>query len=340
MKKLFLTISAAVIMAAPFCKAQNEQSSIVEFTVIPHLEALVNAPHAEDEKAVTFDNSILYSDLNINISDNFSFFMQNKWVTATRGEENKYFEATKYLYGKTTEFINFAYLEANVGGFTFHLGKDVMLNGIFEYDPYDYDVHPELASSFWNSFCCYQFGASATYTIPSGTHAFSVQVNSSPYNFEAPFKNGMMAYSAMWSCQYDFISARLAYNGIQHDEDNLNAFAHFASAGIQGKLGDFAFGMDYLNNVASTDYGTTLIPSVSYTSPSDKWDVKLCGLYERAAEINYTGWKAGVIGQWYPFTTDGWMKVSLTSGYDSAIEAYVASFGLNFMIKAINIKKK
>lgn len=203
MKRLWTFLGAMFLMAGSAVCAQEVDSSALQqisfsneeqgFDVVDYipdisLDARYGYNRTTPGKIGGFGGDGLYLDINGKISNRFSYSL-NQRLTTDPGES--FFDATCWL--------TFAY---EVGNFAFTAGKDALLVGSFEYDAYDLDSYYDMNSRFYNSFACWQWGVSASWSNDAETSTLIAQVANSPFVVN-PFEDNMYAYGVAWRGAWD-----------------------------------------------------------------------------------------------------------------------------------------
>jgi len=208
------------------------------------------------------------------------------------------------------------------------LGKDMILTGGFEFDDWDWDVHPEFATSLWNGLPVYQWGGKVTYTTPNEGHEFALQATTSPYA-ERPFTNNLFTTSARY-CKYgevyDIIASAsiLAYEPEGRAEGNIWYYPVFYF-GQRFHLGDWTLSLDVSNNYEvnaeslKVREGLGLNAAVTW-APSDKLELGWRGLHARTFKMipfDLTRWNTGLICHYYPLKDSDALRLHAYVNYDN-----------------------
>ena len=307
MKKL--VVLAASILLCTLAQAQggSDSGTSAGITIVPRVD--IN-PKLYDgygnENEVTLGNSSLYTLFEGNISENLSFSVCNHWLS----------DSPKYLYQNTwrsddVNWCDWAYLEYSLGNFLITAGKQVMTIGGFEFEEYDFDVHPDMMTGLWNNFQCYQWGGKFGWMNDSESTGIFLQATSSPYG-EKPFD--AMTYSLQYQGNYGPFSMLYSTNLI---EDWDKEYQWMVTLGNQLELEDWTLQLDITNKVGDPLFvlrdGVTTFATAKY-NPSDKWEfLGRCG-YEKATgdmsdaeamtgfEIypKFDSWTLGAAAHWFP----------------------------------------
>ena len=336
MKRL-LVVCAAALLPCFLVSAQEADNSgrSVGLSVIPRLDL---APEFSDGNGnFTLGNSSLYSLFEGALSENLSFSVANHWLGFYSIEKGLWAEDTKALYQntlkRTSNWLDWANLTYSAGDFSVTLGKDLVTTGGLEFDDYDFDVHPFLASSLWNGFDCYQWGAKLGWA-PSESHEFTFQVTTSPY-VDDLFGKPWFNYSLGWRGTIaDAVQTIWNATAIQQYS---NEFFWLATLGQRAELGNWTVGLD-LSNASMMEgdlaYGLTVMPSVSYTL-SESMDFFAKGGWETFLAKNdglssNTCWWAGAGMNWYPVED---LRIHAMGGYNSLWECASVSLGVTYYLR-------
>lgn len=318
MKKL-VVVAASILCCLPMHAQEAENSgAAAEFEIVPRFD--LNPWFYDGAKnEMTLGNTALYTLFEGNISPNFSYSVCNHWLSAH----------PKYLYDNTlrsddNSWVDWLNLTYSVKNFSITIGKDMVTTGGFEYDDYDFDVHPQMESAFWNNFACYQWGAKAGYALAEGSHEFTFQFSTSPYG-ERPFSSELYNYSLGW--KGDFGKVRTIWSGTMV-EKGPGEFEYLLSLGQQADLGDFTLGVDYLNRVGDEQEiltkGTTLLASAVY-APSDHYDITLKGGFESRLHGQNSGF-IGASAHWYLLKERN-LRLHTAMAYNSFDKSFALTLG-------------
>ena len=286
MKKI-LVVCVAVLLPCFLVRAQgaDDAGTGVGLSVIPRID--LTPEFAEGNGSFTLGNSSLYSLFEGNITDNLSFSVCNHWLSASPSElyvvEG---EGANIFRSDWTNWLDWAYLSYDFGNISISLGKDIMFIGGLEFDAYDFEVHPQLASSLWNNCSCYQWGGKISYMDESETTQISARISSSPYTVR-PFESGILSAGLEWRGEYGPLSNVWSVLAVGDGE----RYHLVASLGQKYTAGDFSVELDW-TNCCGTDGeiydilcpGNTLVGKLGYT-PSETTELILsCGYENNRAE--------------------------------------------------------
>ena len=310
MKKPVVVATALLLSCSlAFSQEADDAVSGVGFSIIPRLDFSPVFPF-QSAKDLTLGNSSLYTLFEGSFLDErLSFSISNHWLSTSPADLYVYEDEdgrkrATVLRSDYSSWIDWATLTFSVSGFDFTIGKDAMFCGGFESDLEDYDVHPALASSNWNNFCSYQWGASVGYTLPSENHYFAFQAATSPYG-EHPFASKLFAYSLLWRGTFGAYSTKLTATALQTD---FNQFIPMISFGQAVEFDDSRGRacLDLLNTVTDEDglvsyKAITAMGTVSY-NPIENVELFARGGFEHdfEAEGRKSGFYAGAGVHWYP----------------------------------------
>jgi len=330
--KKFLVVCAALVTLLQLPLAAQEADDAgtgVGFSIIPRLDL---SPEFSDGKGeFTLGNSSIYTLFEGNITESLSFSVSNHWAsfwgTDPFGQETKDLYNKTFWHSDTNTWLDWAYLCYETGPWTFTLGKNIMLTGGVEYDAYDWEVHPALASSFWNNFACYQWGGRVGFEFLEG-NTLNVEVTSSPYG-ERPFSSGLFAFSAGWTGEIGPWEPIWSLSAIQTDEDKK--IEPLLYLGNRLNLDPVVVGLDFSNRVGGE--AIPLLKGISVQG-SATWslgeDFELYGKlgYEKMSDLDSDKWIGGAALHWYPFGEDRSLRVHAFGAYNSFAETTTLCIGV------------
>ena len=312
MKKFLVVCAASLLLSfhgaaqeyAPVPGADDSGRS-VGLSIIPRFDFNYNGEF-------TLGDSSLYSLLEGDLSDVFSFSICNHWLAADA-------ESIAALYKNTfrsddVNWVDWAYLTATLGNFSLSLGKQPMAFGGFEFDAYDFESHSFIATSTWNNLQVYQWGAKLGWADEEETTSFSAQVTTSPFG-ERPFSSKLFNYAFEWRGEFDTFHTIWAVNAIQRD---VKDFLPVVTLGTQYDLNDsFTAGLDVFSCVGDEENmvmnGLTMVPSLAF-HPSEAFEIKA----RLGGEIAKNGNKdlvAGLDGFWFPVEDNENLRLHFAAGY-------------------------
>ena len=284
--KRILVVCAVATLCCSLVRAQEaeDSGSGAGLSIIPRAE--IGALYDGNDKSYTpgFGNTSLYTLFEGNISPQWSFSVANHWLQAdgwadAGSFDDALFSPSKDLYrfdNNASNLIDWAYITYAPGNFEFSLGKQMLLAGGFEFDEYDFNVNPFMASEFWNSFTCYQPAFSAAYSIPSIDSKITFQLATGPV--------GSASYALGWDGTYGPLSIKysaLSYK-TQFTDDPRELLI---CLGHSLELGSFTLNLDYFNHCGDPNAlceedgyvqfpavkGHTVVGSLSWDA-GEKWD--------------------------------------------------------------------
>ena len=251
------TIGSAVQAQEVDSMAQLQKSSwgdaktmkVNEYIPDVSIHARMGYEHDFLEQVGRFDGSGLYLGIDGKISPHFSYSFYHCLATEPGGD---FLSNTNWL---TVSYENdFMSLKA---------GKDGVLAGSFEYDAYDVDSYYFMNSSFWNSFDCWQWGASAAF-YPDDDHELIIQACNSPLSFGEP---NLFAYALGWRGEMEFFESYWTANLWQYD---AGSYLKSLNLGNRFSFDDFSVDLEYmtraadLKNMFKTDFTLMVAPSYEF----------------------------------------------------------------------------
>ncbi|MBO4469041.1 MAG: hypothetical protein J5740_01505, partial [Bacteroidales bacterium] len=293
-------VIAAMLLCCSLAIAQEADElggSNAELSVIARAEYLYGDP---------LGNSSLYTLLEGNISDNFSYSISNHWLSSDPGALY-----VNTLRADDVNWLDWAYLTYSTGSLEFSVGKDALVWGTYEMDEYDWDIHYPMASSMWFNLPIYQWGVRASW-LPFEGMSLDLRASSSPYG-GLPFDNGLFTYGARARYEEeDAFGVMVAYNLIGAGAGN---YTGVLSAGAQVFLSDTRLVVDFNNKVGDETFmlmdGFTwsLMGVVSF---ADQFELLGRGAYERVSAGNLEDISAAIGLNWLPMD---WLRVHGVAGY-------------------------
>jgi len=327
MKKILVVCAALFMLPCSLLYSQeaDEPGTGAEFTIIPRFDigAEYLGKGGDKSYALNLGNSSIYTLFEGNFTENLSFSIANHWASfgTDAGDWDKTWYTDLYDgtgYSNTNSWLDWINLTYEVGNFYFTVGKDAMFVGGLEYDEYDFDVHPVLASSLWNNLPCYQWGASAGWTSDSENTTLALQMVTSPYG-EHPFSSGLYSYGARWTGEYGKLETNMSLAAIAKGEGKY--FGLFSLGQRYNFSEKWALSYDFFNTFVDLGWewdgeyedeagyyglqdGLSIYGALSW-KPSEKWEVLVRGGYEWGPEYfseenDYSSWQAGAALHWYP----------------------------------------
>ena len=238
-----------------------------------------------------------------------------------------------FWHSDTNTWLDWAYLQYASGPWTFTLGKNVMLTGGLEYDAYDWEVHPSLASSFWNCFAGYQWGGRIGYELAE-SNTLSFEITSSPYG-ERPFSSGLYAFSAGINGQIGLWQPIWSFSAIQRDDDAIEPLLYL---GNRFDLEPVELGLDFSNRVGS-DLAILLkgcaLHGTAAWSISDQFNLTGKVGYEYMSAIDTDNWNLGAAFHWYPLKDSQDLRVHATMAYDTLPETATLCVGVLYNLNLL-----
>ena len=362
--KKFLVVCAAATLCCSLVRAQEAEDTGrgAGLSIIPRLDVGTLYNIETESFGVSFGNTSLYTLFEGNFSEKWGFSLCNHWAQADGWAANLpeafgpatadlYHLNVPFLQNNANNFIDWAYVTFSPGPFTFTLGKQPQLMGGFEFDDYDFDVNPFLASAFWNSYTCYQWGLTASWTMLSETSTLSLQVSTNAWNDGVSFAIGWDGTYGPYSMKWSVLETTV-----------YETPEFLVSLGNRLEFGSFTFSADYFNRCGDPLYlesyknkvyepagfGHTVVASATYDFDG-KWDIGVKGVwngYDKTAPYGRSAanslprlpyrydaeageplqvdeaefadicqtFSAGLWGSWYPLRDSQALRVQLAAG--------------------------
>jgi len=316
----FLLLSCAFL--AQDIKAQSEGTLLI----VPRVD--VDPFHSLSDHSWSADLGLtsFYTYFDGNLGEHVSFSLANHWLAFSDFS----FEDTRSLYSNTwradsNNWVDWAYVTVNFGGFFASLGKDFIHFGTYEVDAYDHDSHWQLNSSLWNNYQVYQWGGRIGWTDEEETTKILFEVSSDQL-MEKPFGSRSAE---------DY--AYTLYG--MHDFENVSFMASVSHCSIDwvGSLGlnvnfsdAFSAGLD--GYIARSYKGAALKMTMA---PTEKFDLFAKLGYESGNnELILSGNRlyTGAGAYWYPLHESRDLRIHAMAAYDSFEEALAFSLGLTYAL--------
>lgn len=250
MKKLSVLVTALLCCSLAY-------SQEVDVRIIPRVDVNTYVPINKDGgAAVDFGNTSFYSLVEGTFLENFSYSIENHWISVygyeTPGQDiaGLYTNTLNSNAGNWLDWANLTYTlyTDNAGSFSITGGKDVLSISTFEYDAYDFDAHFGLNSMLWNYLPAYQWGGKIAYTTPNEANTVSFQAATSPFGGRLFKERQYGAYSLQYRGDYEVYSPMVGVNFIEYEP---NKYLQILSLGQQAYFGDFTIGLDWMNRVST-----------------------------------------------------------------------------------------
>lgn len=346
MRKFFLMTTALLLSfsLSPVLRAEDVSGSGTGLSIIPRFDIQPSvSTDGEGTGGFSFGNSSLYTMFEAQMNGHWSFLLVNHWLSNDSSLSNM-FAGTNSLYESTFRSDSFSWVDylnvtCTAGGFSFTLGKDVLTTGGFEYDPWDFETHPAMMSGLYNNLPAYQWGGKAAWTTPSESTTIGLQVTTSPYSCgeddrsSRPFAAGRYNYSLSWLGDYGIFHTNASITALQRYDFS---YSWLAAAGIRLTPGAFTVDFNWFNKVGrgADDFlakGNTGTASVTYTTPSDRFEFTLKGILEKVSDPDddlYDDWITGISAHWYPLKESRDLRVHATVTYEDAFPGCYFSLGV------------
>lgn len=358
MKKICLSIAALLLGLLAHSQEADTLGRHAELTVIPRFDVGLTSQKLSnkgqfDKAQFNLGNSSLYTLFEGSLSEHISFTLINHWLAFGEDAPRWLYDGT--LRSDTPNWIDYCSVEFNTGAFTFGVGKEMILLGGFEFDPWDYDSHPEINSIIWNVLPSYQWGVRAGVTTPSEMTTFTLQMCSSPFG-EHPFASGLWAWSGQWSGSYGPFSTLWNATAAQTPAGKLE---WMVCLGQKLELGDWTLGFDWFNRQGQAEplyddtainafepqwynpywsEGHTLMGTVAW-SPLENLEIQAKYMYEGSTPFSNekVGFRTGGLAAHY-FVTDS-IRLHALAGYSDLNDLF-ANVGITVYLNVNKLFSK
>ncbi len=233
---VFMTISSAIFAQ------EAEDTTAIDYIPEISLDTRLGFNQSITDKSGRFYSDGIYLNIDGNISPHFSYSSNIKFLSPEYGSN-----------------ICWLLLTYENDWFSISAGKDAIFVGGFEYDAMEVDTYFDMSSLFYNSFDCWQWGASAAF-YPAEGHSILLQVANSPLAYDP----NNFAYALAWRSECDWYESYWSVNLWQYDK---GAFVKALNLGNKFHMGDFSLVLDYMtrsyefNNLFTEDFTALAMPS-------------------------------------------------------------------------------
>ena len=351
MKKTMFSVLAFLCCAPAFSQeSSDEQSMVPEVSVIARLDANPVIPLCDEAEAPFdpvdfFGSSALYSMIEGRLGGHFTYSMGFNWLSAEPRSIYMvdYEDGTSkanLFYSDRVNWLVWANVSFHAEGFELRVGKDFLALGNLESDDIDYDVFPDACSYFWHNYNIFQWGATASYTLPDEANTFALQFQASPFG-EKAFSSKLFSYSLQWRGEYDWGTFLYSTNFLEYAP---KSFLNIIGLGQEFYIGDFTARLDYMNRATSLKNFFSQEQSAKLELKyvlGEKFDLGAWAtgdfiMGEKAflteEEAPGTLWSSGFVARWYPF--DGF-RVHGVVGYNKYLHegGLSVNFGVTYNLK-------
>ena len=336
MKKVLISFVALMLCFQAFSQDSESSANYAGLTLIPRLDLTPYYSKADGAWGFSHGNSSIYTLFEGSASEYFSWTLANHWISTGRldyGDDFEYgWPYTSLGYSNTTNLIDLCFIDLTFDNWMISLGKDMILTGGFEYDDWDWDVHPEFATSLWNGLPVYQWGGKVTYTTPNEGHEFAVQATTSPFA-ERFFTKKLLTASAQYKKYGEVYEVIASASMLGYDPAIPSGAPDFYPVFFLGQrvyLGDWTITLDLSNNncFASNEDETVSylrsgvgINAALTWAPSDKIELTWRGLHSRPLQEftppGETRWNTGLICHYYPLKDSDALRIHAYANYDN-----------------------
>ncbi len=180
--------------------------------------------------SVGYDNTILYSILNLPFGDGFTLSMSNRWARYNWSGTKRLY--TNLGYADDLNWIDILKIRWDIGRFYVQLGKDCMAYGNYTYDLYAQDYFTDVCDTFVANYQAYLWGGSIGFHL-TGRSDLMFQITDTPYSSRI-FDSHCLAFTGQWAYSGEHLNTLYTYNGIQRPDGsfmNYFAFGHMYTNG-------------------------------------------------------------------------------------------------------------
>lgn len=340
MKRLFVLFAFLLVSCAVFAQDEKPQSEGV-LMIVPRLEVEPAHSFPDREWSVDLGTTSLYTYLDGNVGEHFSYSIANRWVTFNTF--SNFMESTRQLYANTwsrnySNWISWATVTGRYEGFFLTLGKDYIHFGTKEIDDYDHDAHWQLNSILWNYYQVFQWGGRFGWATEDEDTKFFVEItNDQP---RMPHEEKLRPFSGRSFGDY----AMNIYG--MHDFENVTLSASISQCSLNW-LGSLGLGVHFSDALSmqfdgylSKVYGAATL-NLTY-SPGEHFDVFAKGGYDQwntptfgLDDVRGKRFYGGLGGYWYPLSDNHDLRIHALASYDGYDKSAYFSVGAIYLL---NIK--
>ena len=240
MKKAFLLCLVALFCANIFAQEQKLLTLGLE------VRGDYQREYVEDElayDATGFKGKYFNLRADGNIGEGFSYSYNQRLNMSS--DDASFFDATDWLY-----------LTYKKNNWELSAGKLVVAVGGFEYDAAPIDLF--FCSEWWHNIPCYQFGASAGYSLNDGKDKLLFQVCESPWRVVTSVDDAgetvkttqdeMYAYNFLWTGSHGNLNTIYSLNVMEYLPGH---YISYISLGNRFNMEHCVVGLDFMNRATS-----------------------------------------------------------------------------------------
>ena len=260
MKKLFVLTAALLLSLLAHSQEADRSAPYTDLTLVARAE------YSSVEDGYHLGNSCFYALLDGAFTPNLSYSVETHLLSPYL--QDLY---TSTTYSNTTNWLDWAYLQYDLGQFGIRLGKDSIFWGTFEDQVDDYDAYYELSTYYWNLINAYQWGGSLLWT-PSENFNMRANVSTSPFG-EKFFSSKLWQYSIGGEVYAsDWFEGIFSFNFMEYHGADGTAINPYFSKGVRF-LPSENFSITWDTTVLLKDYGV-MMNSVSLKfSPTEHFSL-------------------------------------------------------------------
>lgn len=310
-KLFFVMLAFLLVPSAALAQDDDKPQSEGTLLIAPRLEVEPFYYPGSHEWSTSLGATSFYTFFDGNLGEHFSFSIGNHWLAFSEFS----FDDTRSLYQNTwrtdaLNWVDWANVTVNFGGFFLTLGKDYLHIGTYEIEEYDYLSHWQINSTFWNNYQVYQWGGRFGWMSEEEDTMISASVTTDQLMGKPFSSKSVNDYAFTLSGMHDFGGVGMMASISQCSIGWLGAM------GLNAELSDmFTLGLDgYL----SKEYkGISLRSTIGV---GEQFDVLLktgfdSGLSE-ALEFAGSRFYAGAGAYWYPLKENKDLRVHGLFSYD------------------------
>lgn len=348
MRRIFILIAAALSATLVYAQDAENVGNSAQLSIIPRIDLNPYVGFRSDAGTdFSLSNSSLYTLLEGNFGEHFSYSIMNHWLCE---EPGSLYEDT-FFHSDVVNWCDWANLTYSFGDFSITAGKCAMALGLWEQDAYDYESHFDLNSTMWNEMQVYQWGGDITWNHGEFS-ATTLQLLSSPFSVR-PYDGGLFSASILTRRDADGLSYLLSGNLVGFEtaptiyEASPSGFVKMLNGGLKYCFGDFTLGTDLSwHNSKKLHINETMGVLFAEFNPSERFNLIAKAGYEKYIQAEtfsrvlyvFDGRLfGGLAAHYFPLRDNDALRLHAVVAYDNGFDGLSINIGALYNI-SINIK--
>lgn len=342
MRRIFILIAAALSATLVYAQDAENVGNSAQLSIIPRIDLNPYVGFRSDAGTdFSLSNSSLYTLLEGNFGEHFSYSIMNHWLSE---EPGSLYEDT-FFHSDVVNWCDWANLTYSAGDFYVTLGKNPMALGLWEQDAYDYESHFDLNTTAWNNLQVYQWGGDFGYYFTEDMYGV-LQLTSSPFSVK-PFQYNIFSAGAMLRNDGGDFNYMASFNALGIGD---GYFIKMVNAGGLYSFGDCVAGLDLSWHFDRSE-GSFLNEASAAASfeydPSDKLNLIFKAGYEDTLPISGAlavplfcipdHFFGGLAAHYFPLRDNDALRLHAVVAYDNGFDGLSINIGALYNI-SINIK--